>query len=107
MSAKWSSTILGELLDSAGGTAWQRWKTERTAKGLPIIEDYGRIPEPQVAPGLTASLRTGSTSMLPKPRRSGGQLQGEVSDQETVTEAIEKDIERARSGSGAAAILPA
>lgn len=99
MSSKWSSTILAELLDTAGSGAWQRWKAERTAQGLPILEDYGRVPNP---PDLLASLRT----TLPKPRKGSQKADSGASTQELVTKDIEKDIERARSGSGAAAILP-
>lgn len=102
MSAKWSSTILGELLDTAGGGAWQRWKAERAAQGLPPLDDFGRIPKPSTT---TASRR--SSSSLPKPRKAGGRGNGGKTLQETVTQDIEEDIERARSGSGAAAILPA
>lgn len=35
---KWSSTILRELMDTAGGTAWETWKAERLIAGEPIVE---------------------------------------------------------------------
>ncbi|THG99006.1 hypothetical protein EW026_g3282 [Hermanssonia centrifuga] len=42
---KWSSTIFQELMDIGGGTNWQRWKRERIAAGLPIVD----VPLPKKA----------------------------------------------------------
>jgi small subunit ribosomal protein S25 len=38
LSNKWSSTIFQELMDTAGGNSWTRWKTERAEAGLPIVD---------------------------------------------------------------------
>ncbi|KAJ7219974.1 hypothetical protein GGX14DRAFT_584885 [Mycena pura] len=42
--AKWSSTIVRELMDTAGSLAWARWKTEAERSGVPII--HGAEHEP-------------------------------------------------------------
>ncbi|KAK0503521.1 hypothetical protein EDD18DRAFT_1138175 [Armillaria luteobubalina] len=34
---KWSTTIVKELMDTAGTEGWTRWKTNALASGLPII----------------------------------------------------------------------
>jgi len=41
---KWSSTIFEEVMDLAGGSPWERWKRERKAAGLPVVD----VPEPKV-----------------------------------------------------------
>lgn len=47
LEGKWSSAIFTELMDTAGGSSWERWKRERAAAGLPIID----VPKPkEVAP---------------------------------------------------------
>lgn len=49
MNQKWSSAIFQELMDLAGGTPWQRWKKERLAAGLPVVDEplpKPRQPEP-------------------------------------------------------------
>ncbi len=35
---KWSTTIFQDVMDLAGGNNWERWKRERKAAGLPIVE---------------------------------------------------------------------
>ncbi|KAK0463892.1 uncharacterized protein EV420DRAFT_1520602 [Desarmillaria tabescens] len=34
---KWSTTIVKELMDTAGTEGWTRWKTNALASGLPIV----------------------------------------------------------------------
>ncbi|KAG5643813.1 hypothetical protein DXG03_009589 [Asterophora parasitica] len=34
---KWSSTILKELMELAGGEPWAKWKAEAATKGLPVV----------------------------------------------------------------------
>ena len=34
---KWSTTIVKELMDVAGGPAWQQWKTEAITSGQPLV----------------------------------------------------------------------
>ena len=43
LDGKWSSTIFQELMDIGGGSGWERWKQERIAAGLPIVD----IPKPK------------------------------------------------------------
>ncbi|EMD41506.1 hypothetical protein CERSUDRAFT_101942, partial [Gelatoporia subvermispora B] len=43
MDKKWSTSIFQELLEVAGGTPWQRWKRERKASGLPLLDE----PQPR------------------------------------------------------------
>jgi small subunit ribosomal protein S25 len=35
----WSSKIFEELMDTAGGDSWTRWKSERVEAGLPIVDE--------------------------------------------------------------------
>lgn len=35
---KWSTTIFQEVMDLAGGSNWERWKRDRQAAGLPIVD---------------------------------------------------------------------
>ncbi|KAI0271731.1 hypothetical protein BC834DRAFT_860996 [Gloeopeniophorella convolvens] len=57
---KWSSKILQELMDTAGGNSWTRWKTERADIGLPVVDEP---PESFVAP--TPKATTGAAAVLP------------------------------------------
>ncbi|GBE78617.1 hypothetical protein BKA93DRAFT_739476 [Sparassis latifolia] len=67
---KWSSTILQELLDLAGGPIWSRWKKQRAAAGLPVLDPP--VPKPQ-APKASAQdpfflpnrPKTGAAAVLP------------------------------------------
>ncbi|KAI9510689.1 hypothetical protein F5148DRAFT_1281640 [Russula earlei] len=40
---KWSSAIFQELMDTAGGNSWTRWKSERAAAGLPVVFRFDRF----------------------------------------------------------------
>lgn len=57
-------------MDLGGGTSWARWKEERTAAGLPIVD----VPVPKVqSPSLTRApspfvpdpTKTGAAAVLP------------------------------------------
>ncbi|KAI0683331.1 hypothetical protein BC835DRAFT_1296313 [Cytidiella melzeri] len=68
MDQKWSSSIYEELMEIGGGPAWQQWKEERKAEGLPAVE----IPVPAARPQASSSmpfqinpLKTGAAVMLP------------------------------------------
>ncbi|KAG6841627.1 hypothetical protein C0991_009052 [Blastosporella zonata] len=37
MHEKWSTTILKELMEVAGGTPWAKWKLEALAAGIPVV----------------------------------------------------------------------
>ncbi|GLB36709.1 putative mitochondrial ribosomal protein L51 / S25 / CI-B8 domain [Lyophyllum shimeji] len=43
---KWSTTILKELMELAGGESWAKWKLEAAAAGLPLVP--GEENEPRV-----------------------------------------------------------
>jgi len=57
---KWSSTIFQELMDTAGGNSWTRWKTERAEAGLPVVDGP---PENYVPPAPRPT--TGAAAVLP------------------------------------------
>jgi len=57
---KWSSAIFQELMDTAGGNSWTRWKTERAEAGLPVVDGP---PENYVPP--TPRPTTGAAAVLP------------------------------------------
>jgi small subunit ribosomal protein S25 len=61
MHRKWSTSILQELMDTAGGTAWERWKAERSAAGLPILGE-APVETPVLEPIRS---RTGAAAVLP------------------------------------------
>ncbi|KZT68837.1 hypothetical protein DAEQUDRAFT_691975 [Daedalea quercina L-15889] len=72
MDKKWSSAIFQELMDIAGGAPWQRWKKQRTAAGLPIVD----APKPKAPkPAQSSSIediffnpnrsKTGAAAVLP------------------------------------------
>jgi small subunit ribosomal protein S25 len=57
---KWSSTIFQELMDTAGGNSWTRWKTERAEAGLPVVDGpTGNYTPPSPRP------KTGAAAVLP------------------------------------------
>lgn len=37
MHEKWSTSILKELMEVAGGNPWAKWKAEAKAAGLPVV----------------------------------------------------------------------
>ncbi|KAH9036604.1 hypothetical protein EDB85DRAFT_2288145 [Lactarius pseudohatsudake] len=57
---KWSSRIFEEIMESAGGNSWTRWKTERIENGLPIVDGP---PQNYVPP--TPRPATGAAAVLP------------------------------------------
>jgi hypothetical protein len=88
---KWSSTILAELLDAAGTPEWTAWKAQRKEAGLPVLDGINRkvvkTPwQPRAAP-------------LAKGKSKAEEPEG-------ISAEVEADIEKARSGTGARAILP-
>jgi hypothetical protein len=98
MEWKWSSRIMAELLDNAGGSAWERWKADRVSQGLPILDGADR--EPVKRTWLPKEEYRASVARLARRKRP-------VDDESThVTKEVVADIEKARTGSGAAAILP-
>lgn len=37
MHEKWSTTILKELMELAGGDPWRKWKVESASAGVPLV----------------------------------------------------------------------
>ena len=56
---KWSSGIFEQVMDSAGGNSWTRWKIERTENGLPIVDGPPQNYTPTLRPA------TGAAAVLP------------------------------------------
>ena len=63
---KWSHTIFQEIMDLGGGLRWEKWKAQRTAEGLPIVE--APVPKPKPPP-KEPRWRPGQ-STTPKPKAS-------------------------------------
>jgi hypothetical protein len=106
LALKWSTTILGELLDRAGTASWSAWKTKQRQAGLPILENYGRAVEKHdpLKPKKKQSTK-GQAQVKPKPKSTTGEAPVEVEDLNVSAE-TKADLDKARSGTGAAAILP-
>jgi small subunit ribosomal protein S25 len=47
LQAKWSTTIVKELMETAGGESWARWKAEANASGSPLVpgEELQKTPK--------------------------------------------------------------
>ena len=55
--------VFQELMDIAGGSPWERWKRERTAAGLPIVD----VPKPKfVAPKAPTWVPKGKAAEEPE-----------------------------------------
>jgi len=52
--------IFQELMDTAGGNSWTRWKAERAEAGLPVVDVPPQSPAPP--PSMPA---TGPAVVLP------------------------------------------
>ncbi|KAI0935604.1 hypothetical protein AcV5_003984 [Taiwanofungus camphoratus] len=68
LNQKLSSTIFQELMDMAGGSPWQKWKKERSAAGLPIVD----VPAPKPVQRFLEEIpfsadrpKTGAAAVLP------------------------------------------
>lgn len=64
---KWSSNIFKELMEAAGGASWTRWKAEREASGLPIVDEpsKSRPSSPSSPFPFLNSAKTGAAAVLP------------------------------------------
>ena len=61
---KWSSAIFTELMDLGGGSNWEKWKQERIAAGLPVVD----IPRPKPKPQPKQSPSSSSSNKgIPNP----------------------------------------
>ena len=61
MDSKLSTSIFQELMDTAGGPSWDRWKAGRVAAGLPIVSQ-AVVEIPKVEPERP---KTGAAAVLP------------------------------------------
>jgi hypothetical protein len=99
--SKWSTTIVKELMDVAGGASWTQWKAQATVSGHPLVsgeEVRGRAVK-KMPPRLSLWKKPTRPEIAP----SNGQRVVEESSQ-----ADEKVVGRLlpRPQSGAAAVLP-
>ncbi|KDQ55009.1 hypothetical protein JAAARDRAFT_181844 [Jaapia argillacea MUCL 33604] len=87
MGKKWSTSIFEELMNVAGGNAWERWKAEREAQGLPVIEGAHR------ARSMESRLREQATEQA-------------IAQEAALRIALEEEAAASRPKTGAAAVLP-
>jgi hypothetical protein len=81
----------------AGTRVWSDWKNKQKAAGLPVLENYGK----------RVIVKPFDPTKPRKAKASEGKLKrGQVAPEAEVSAEVEADIEKARSGSGARAILP-
>jgi hypothetical protein len=108
---KWSSTILEELMDTAGGRAWEAWKAEQTSAGEPVVEGEQRAknmedlirktPVPISWEEWTIKKREEMRAMEAR------KIEQETKREEAETSAVvELMPERPRPRTGAGAVLP-
>lgn len=64
MDGKWSTTILTDVMDAAGTPAWDKWKADRTAAKLPIVDSPPNPRKPSSPPPQTTK-KTGAAAVLP------------------------------------------
>ena len=81
LEGKWSSTIFQELMDLAGGSPWERWKRERAAAGLPIVE-------------------------VPIPKKTAPKAPSRESRKQGKEELVQPELHLDPAKTGAAAVLP-
>ena len=62
MDGKWSTTIFADVMDAAGTPAWAKWKADRKAAGLPVVDGPQKPHEPS-SPSTTK--KTGAGAVLP------------------------------------------
>lgn len=61
MDGKRSGDIFTEVMDAAGTPAWDKWKAERIAANLPIVDD----PPEGFARKSQNTRKTGASAVLP------------------------------------------
>ena len=64
MDGKWSSTIFADVMDAAGTPAWDKWKADRNAAKLPIVDGPPKSQKPSPPPSPTTK-KTGAAAVLP------------------------------------------
>lgn len=68
MDNKWSSSIYEELMELGGGPAWEQWKEQRKADGLPAVDipiPVAKSPSAADSPFQVNPFKTGAAAMLP------------------------------------------
>ncbi|KAF9649969.1 hypothetical protein BDM02DRAFT_3165853 [Thelephora ganbajun] len=61
MDGKWSSTIFADVMDAAGTPAWDKWKADRKAAKLPIVDGPPKVHK---SPSSTMK-KSGAAAVLP------------------------------------------
>lgn len=64
MDEKWSTAIFASVMDAAGTPAWHRWKAERTAARLPIVDGPPEAHKPPIPPSPKRKV-SGAAAVLP------------------------------------------
>jgi small subunit ribosomal protein S25 len=69
MHEKWSTTILKELMEIAGGDPWRQWKVKSAAAGMPLVPGEENEPKSQPTPnGKMMSTETNQVEVpIPPP----------------------------------------
>ncbi|KAI0317911.1 hypothetical protein OF83DRAFT_1118924 [Amylostereum chailletii] len=62
---QWSTDIFQRVMDAAGGTSWTRWKTEREAAGLPLLDAPTPRARAQPQPPTPNKQKSGAAAVLP------------------------------------------
>ncbi|KAF9261918.1 hypothetical protein L218DRAFT_973754 [Marasmius fiardii PR-910] len=120
MHKKWSTTILKELMEVAGGDPWRKWKNKAQKEGLPLVQGEERerpAPPPPAGmlpfPNLKVYRQThppeSKEKKVEKKERKkvaqdGSQKKGKGTSEETQTPQV--DLSNVTTKSGAAAVLP-
>ena len=64
MDGKWSTTIFADVMDAAGTPAWDKWKADRMAAKLPIVDGPPKTRKSPPTP-LPSTKKTGAAAVLP------------------------------------------
>ncbi|PFH48213.1 hypothetical protein AMATHDRAFT_150434 [Amanita thiersii Skay4041] len=69
MHQKWSTSILKELMDMAGGDAWKEWKVKARASGQPIVpgEENEGLAIKQSSSGVLPTLKVFRAAQQSRP----------------------------------------
>jgi small subunit ribosomal protein S25 len=114
MHEKWSTSILKELREAAGGDLWRQWKVESAATGLPLVpgeENEHRIVKrlPVPPPSLKVFRASRPPPLAPEPQSqqtSKGKEAEEVVLGSKETNQVEVPIPPPVPKTGVAAALP-